>query len=129
MAMVAVGSMALGLLISALVSTPEKTMPLLFLSVMIQVILTGGVFALYNQAGLEQLAWFSPSRWGYGASASTVNLNYLTVPTGTRPPIDPVWVHGARTWLTDMALQVALFIGYALITWWLLLRVRPGRRR
>jgi len=28
-----------------------------------------------------------------------------------------------------MALQVALFIGYALITWWLLLRVRPGRRR
>ncbi len=63
-------------------------MPLLVVSVMFQVILTGGVFALAGKAGLEQVAWLSPSRWGFAATASTVNLNVIqpggtvTVPAG-----------------------------------------------
>jgi ABC transport system ATP-binding/permease protein len=86
--LLAITSMTLGLLISAMVNTSEKTMPLLVVSVMFQVILTGGVFALAGKAGLEQVAWLSPSRWGFAATASTVNLNVIqpggtvTVPAG-----------------------------------------------
>ena len=80
--LLAITSMTLGLLISAVVNTSEKTMPLLVVSVMFQVILTGGVFSLAGKAGLEQVAWLSPSRWGFAATASTVNLNVIQ-PGGT----------------------------------------------
>ncbi len=59
-----------------------------------------------------------------------MNLSVIVSPPGT--PVtnpDPVWAHDARTWLTNMALQVALFAGFALLTWWRLLRIGPGRRR
>src|SRR6266699_2315963 len=80
MGVLAVASMALGLLISALVNTSEKTMPLLIVAVIFQVILTGGVFPLHGQAGVEQIAWLSPSRWGFAATSSTSNLNVIQLP-------------------------------------------------
>ena len=46
-----IASMALGLLVSAAVSTSEKTMPLLVLLAMAQVILSGGVLPLNGKAG------------------------------------------------------------------------------
>ena len=64
-AALAVVSMSLGLLISSSVNTSEKTMPLLMVLVVVEVILTGGVFAIAGKVGLEQVAWLSPSRWGY----------------------------------------------------------------
>ena len=129
MALVSIASMALGLLISATVNSSEKTFPLLFLSVMVQVIMTGGAVRV-DRAGIGQVAWFFPARWGFGAAASTMNLSVIVSPPGT--PVtnpDPVWAHDARTWLTNMALQVVLFAGFALLTWWRLLRIGPGRRR
>ena len=66
-------SMTLGLLISSAVNTSEKSLPLLFITVMAQVVFTGGVIAIAGQPGLEQLAWLSPSRWGFGAVASTTS--------------------------------------------------------
>ncbi|MHB1432211.1 MAG: ATP-binding cassette domain-containing protein [Streptosporangiaceae bacterium] len=129
MALVSIASMALGLLISASVNSSEKTFPLLFLSVMVQVIMTGGAVRV-DRAGIEQVAWFFPARWGFGAAASTMNLSVIVSPPGT--PVtnpDPVWAHDARTWLTNMALQAALFAGFALLTWWRLIRIGPGRRR
>ena len=85
--------MCLGLLVSALVSTSEKAMPFLVLLTMIQVILSGGVISLAGKAGLSQLAWISPSRWGYGALAATANLNGITPSIGRqlhRPAVDPL---------------------------------------
>ena len=67
--------MALGLLISASVNTSEKTMPLLVVLVMVEVILTGGVFTIAGKVGLEQVAWLSPSRGGFAATAATAKLN------------------------------------------------------
>jgi len=86
MGVLAVASMALGLLISALVNTSEKTMPLLIVAVIFQVILTGGVFPLHGQAGVEQIAWLSPSRWGFAATASTANLNVIQTPVLPKAP-------------------------------------------
>jgi ABC transport system ATP-binding/permease protein len=83
-------SMALGLLLSSLVDTSDKAMPLLVVVVMFQVVLSGGVFPLQGKAGLEQVAWVSPSRWGYAAAGATVNLNAVIPPTaaaaGARGP-------------------------------------------
>jgi ABC transport system ATP-binding/permease protein len=124
MAVLAIASMTIGLMISAVVRTSETTLVLLFISVMLQIVLTGGVISIVGKAGVEQLAWISPSRWGFGAVASTANLNMLQ--PGQQP--DPVWTHDAHTWLTDMGLQILLAVVFASITYWLLKRAKPGRR-
>jgi hypothetical protein len=126
-ALVAVSSMAIGLLFSCIVSTTERAMPLVFVLVMIQVITTGGVIAVHGKVGLEQLAWLTPSRWGFAANASTVNLNVIGA-TGGPPSPDPAWSHTASTWITDMVAMVALFVGYSCITWWRLVKLGPLKR-
>ncbi len=72
-----VASMALALLVSSLVSSSEKAIPLLVGIVMFQVVLSGGIFPLQGKAGLDQVSWISPSRWGYAATAATANLNAI----------------------------------------------------
>jgi ABC transport system ATP-binding/permease protein len=124
MAVLAIASMTIGLMISAVVRTSETTLVLLFISVMLQIVLTGGVIPIAGKVGVEQLAWISPSRWGFGAVASTANLN--TLQPGTKP--DAVWTHDASTWLTDMGLLILLAVVFAFITYWLLKRAKPGRR-
>src|SRR3984885_791819 len=124
MAVLAIASMTIGLMISAVVRTSETTLVLLFISVMLQIVLTGGVIPIAGKAGVEQLAWISPSRWGFGAVASPANLNGLQ--PGTKP--DAVWTHDASTWLTDMGLLILLAVVFAFITYWLLKRAKPGRR-
>jgi ABC-type multidrug transport system ATPase subunit len=126
---VGIASMALGLMISAFVGSSDKTMPLLVVSVMFQVILSGGVFALHGKIGIEQLSWLAPSRWGYAATASTTNLSAISPAAMLARSPDPLWRHSAATWLLDMAGAAAVALLYALITWRRLVVVSPGRRR
>jgi ABC transport system ATP-binding/permease protein len=127
-AVLAFASMCLGLLVSALVSTSEKAMPFLVLLTMIQVILSGGVVSLAGKAGLSELAWISPSRWGYAAVASTANLNVIS-PSAGGNFTDPLWAHTAGTWLKDMGGQAGLAVIFALLAWWRLRRLGPRRRK
>jgi ABC-type multidrug transport system ATPase subunit len=127
-AVLALASMCLGLLVSALVSTSEKAMPFLVLLTMIQVILSGGVISLVHKAGLSQLAMIAPSRWGFGAVASTANLNVIS-PTAGGNFTDPLWDHTAGTWLRDMGAQAALAIIFALLAWVRMRRLGPRRRK
>jgi ABC-type multidrug transport system ATPase subunit len=113
--LLAIASMTIGLAISATVSNAEKTMPLLVLASMVQIILSGGVIALSGKAGLEQLAWITPSRWGFGATAATVSLDRISPPGEIK--LDPVWYHRPATWLTDMALQLLLAAAFTAIAW------------
>jgi ABC-type multidrug transport system ATPase subunit/pSer/pThr/pTyr-binding forkhead associated (FHA) protein len=125
-ALIAVVSMAIGLLTSSAVSTTERAMPLVFLLVMIQVITTGSFIAVHGKPGLEQLAWFTPSRWGFAASASTVDLNKITpLPAATQ---DPIWQHTAHTWMVDIGAMIALLLFYSTLTWWRLLKLGPLKR-
>jgi ABC-type multidrug transport system ATPase subunit len=128
MAMLAVASMTAGLLISAVVNSSDKTMPLLVVVVLVEVVLSGAVFRLNSKAFLEQLSWLSPSRWGLGAAASTVNLNQVTPPPPGNTP-DPLWQHSPHIWLLDMAMVLVLAAVFVTLTWWRLLQVSPGRRR
>jgi ABC-type multidrug transport system permease subunit len=125
LALLAVVSMALGLFISASVNTSEKTMPILMVVVVVEVVLTGGVFAIAGKVGLEQIAWLSPSRWGYALTASTSNLNKIFPPTGT---VDHLWDHTGHQWLMNMIALAALSVVFAFLAWWQLLRQGPARR-
>jgi ABC transport system ATP-binding/permease protein len=127
-AVLALASMCLGLLVSALVTTSEKAMPFLVLLTMIQVILSGGVISLVNKTGLSQLALIAPSRWGFGAVASTANLNVIS-PSAGGNFTDPLWNHTAETWLKDMGGQAGLAIIFTLFAWFWLRRLGPRRRK
>ncbi|HUY45078.1 MAG TPA: FHA domain-containing protein [Streptosporangiaceae bacterium] len=120
----AIASMALGLLVSASVSTSEKTMPLLVLLSLAQVVLSGGVLPLNGKTGLNQLSYLAPSRWGFGATAVTTNLARI----GGLPP-DPLWKHTATQWEMDVGLEVLLGVLFAVVAWRLLVRLSPGRKR
>ena len=121
----AIASMTIGLLISAAVNSSDKTVPLLVGTVLVQVILCGGVIRLNSTAGLEQLAWLSPSRWGFAALGATVNLNHVVPPPAGGTP-DPLWRHSVNAWAVGMSLQLVLAAVFACITWALLRR--PARR-
>jgi ABC-type multidrug transport system ATPase subunit len=127
LALLAVVSMALGLFISASVNTSEKTMPILMVVVVVEVVLTGGVFAIAGKVGLEQVAWLSPSRWGYALTASTSNLNKI-FPPAPGSVIDHLWDHTGHQWLMNMAALAALGVVFAFLAWWQLLRQGPARR-
>ncbi|MDQ2876245.1 MAG: ATP-binding cassette domain-containing protein, partial [Actinomycetota bacterium] len=148
MAVLSIVSMTLGLLISAMVNSSDKTMPLLVVGVMFQVILTGGIFPVAGKAGLEQASWVAPSRWGFAAVASTVNLSVIEllphVPAGAgaagpsggssgapaaSQSADPLWDHNSSTWVKDMGLLIALGLVFTGLAWWRLLKIKPGRRR
>lgn len=126
-ALVGIASMAIGLLVSSIVSTAERAMPLVFLLVMVQVVTTGGIFAIAGKAGLEQIAWLTPSRWGFAANASTVDLNTIGGFTAQHDP-DPLWNHTARAWVIDIGASAALFLFYSFITWWRLNKLGPLKR-
>lgn len=64
----------IGLALSALVTSSEQTMPALVGLVMLQLVLSGALFEIAGRVGLEQIAWLSPSRWGYAAAASAMKL-------------------------------------------------------
>jgi ABC-type multidrug transport system ATPase subunit len=127
MALLAIASMTVGLLISSAVNTAEKGLPLLLVSVIAQVVFTGGVISLVGKAGLEQVAWISPSRWGFAAIASTTNLSVIApAQPGIKP--DPLWQPTAQHWLLDMGMLIVLAAAFSFITWRRLVGKSPGRR-
>jgi len=126
-AVVGLASMCLGLLVSAMVDTSEKAMPVLVVLTLFQVVLCGSLLSLTGQIGLEQLAWLSPSRWGFASVASTVNLNVINPPQGGFT--DPLWNHTSSVWLRDMGIMIGLAVIYALLTWIKLRRTGPRARK
>src|SRR5262249_19038119 len=113
LALLAIVSMALGLLISASVNTSEKTMPILMV-VVAWSILPGGVFATGAKGGWGGAAGLSPPRWGSALPASTSNLNKI-FPPAPGNPIDHLWDHTGRQWLTNMVALAALGVLFAVL--------------
>ncbi|MGW2865159.1 FHA domain-containing protein [Streptomyces sp. NPDC001205] len=107
-------SMMFGLIISSLVKTSEKTMPLLVMFAIVQVVFTGILFKVYDSVGLEQFAWLMPSRWAIAGVGTTLDLAHLMGPMDQNDPtnLDPLWKHEASQWFLDIS--VLLFIGVAL---------------
>ncbi|MFE4859709.1 FHA domain-containing protein [Streptomyces sp. NPDC056670] len=107
-------SMMFGLIISSLVKTSEKTMPLLVMFAIVQVVFTGILFKVYDSVGLEQFAWLMPSRWAIAGVGTTLDLSHLMGPMDQSDPtnLDPLWKHEASQWFINIS--VLLFIGVVL---------------
>ncbi|MGB9305675.1 MAG: ATP-binding cassette domain-containing protein, partial [Mycobacterium sp.] len=102
-AMTTVASAMLGLLLSSLAKSNEQIMPLLVVAVMSQLVFSGGMIPVTDRAGLDQMSWATPARWGFATSASTVDLLTLQ---GKVPatPHDSHWHHTPGAWWFDMGM-------------------------
>lgn len=118
-AVLACVSTLVGLLISAIARSAEQVMPLLVVVVISQLVMSGGLFGLHGRPGLEQLSWLFPSRWGFAASASTIDLQKVTEvidPVSGRPApssADPLWDSTPTQW----GIAIGVLAGMALILW------------
>jgi ABC-type multidrug transport system ATPase subunit len=107
-----VASAILGLMLSALAQSNEQIMPLLVVSIMSQLVLAGGMIPVTGRAGLNQLSWLTPGRWGYAAGASSIDFPDL-VKVKQIPTNDPIWQHSKHIFLLDMGMLAALSLFYA----------------
>ncbi|WP_191495696.1 FHA domain-containing protein [Mycobacterium simulans] len=111
-----VASAMLGLALSAIAKSNEQIMPLLVVAVMSQLVFSGGMIPVTGRMGLDQMSWATPARWGFAASASTVDLIKL-VP-GPLTPKDSHWRHTAGAWWFDMAMLAVISVFYLSFVRW-----------
>ncbi|MEU9644975.1 FHA domain-containing protein [Streptomyces sp. NPDC048188] len=100
-------AMMFGLVISSLVKTAEKTMPLLVMFAIIQVVFTGCLFALNDAVGVNQFSYLMPSRWAVAAAGATLDFNKISPPE-KGAEADPLWEHTVGAWGLDMAALIVL---------------------
>ncbi|MCB0927789.1 MAG: ATP-binding cassette domain-containing protein [Mycobacterium sp.] len=119
----AIASAVLGLLLSSLARSTEQILPMLVVTIMLSIVFAGGMIPVTGRIGLTQLSWLLPARWGYAATASTIDLLKAS-PLETNK--DQLWFHEARWWLLDMAALVVLTLAYGAALRW---RLRLPRLR
>jgi hypothetical protein len=108
-----VAAAMVGLALSALARSNEQIMPLLVVAIMSQLVFSGGMIPVTNRTVLDQLSWVTPARWGFAASASTVDLTKLVPPPVQ--PRDSHWEHASKAWIFDMLMLAVIstvYIGF-----------------
>lgn len=115
----AIVSAVVALVLSSLAEYIEQLLLMAVVVVLISVLFSGGVFPLAGRFGVEQIAWLLPSRWGFAASASSVDLPGINVLTTH----DVSWTHSAGWWVFDMALLIGLGVVCTAFLWWRLRRI------
>ncbi|WP_164205492.1 ATP-binding cassette domain-containing protein [[Micrococcus luteus] ATCC 49442] len=113
-----------GLTVSAAALSTEQTMPALVSLVMAQLVLCGGLFTIAGRAGIEQVSWLLPTRFGYAATAATVGLQRPPAPT-----VDQLYEPSAGQWLTDIGLLGVQSLVLLLLTAWALHLSMTRKRR
>ena len=121
LALTAITSAMVGLTLSSLARSTEQVLPMLVVTIMVSMVLAGGLIPVTGRLVLDQLAWFVPARWGFAASASTVDLN--SIEAGL--PADRLWRHVAAAWLQDVGMLAALAVVLAGVVRY---RLRLGKR-
>jgi ABC-type transport system involved in multi-copper enzyme maturation permease subunit len=109
-----VAAMVVGLAISALARTSDQVIVLLAMTLMAQLVLAGGFIPVTGRPLFETLAWFTPGRWGFAATASTADLTHLVAGIAN----DRHWQHAASAWLFNMTMLGVLAVLFAGFAWW-----------
>jgi hypothetical protein len=120
--LVAVASTAFGLFASAMVRTTDQTTPILVVSVMFQLVLSGALFAVHGTPALEYLSYLDPARWGMAASAASVDVRNLPAEI-----FDPIWSHRPEYWWMPVGVMVVQIVALLGLTRLALRRYEPGR--
>lgn len=110
LAATAIVSAIVGLLLSSLARSNEQILPMLVVVIMLGIVFSGGTIPVTGRAGLQQFSWFLPARWGFAASASTVDL-LKAAPLITVD--DPLWHHELKWWLLNMTVLLLLGVSAA----------------
>jgi ABC-type multidrug transport system ATPase subunit/pSer/pThr/pTyr-binding forkhead associated (FHA) protein len=134
LALCGLSAMALGLLISTVVTTADKAMTVLPVALFTQFLLAGLVFDV-DRPGIEQVSWLMGSRWGLAAVASVSDLPALSgcaaAGSGLSLPGDVVkscpvgWSHVTGTWMLDLFALAGLTVLALVAAWLMLVRGDP----
>jgi ABC transport system ATP-binding/permease protein len=123
LAVTTIVSAMVALALSALASYSEQIILIAALIVLISVVFAGAMFPIDGRFGLEQISWFVPSRWGFAAAASTVDVHAVNLLAAS----DDSWKHSTGRWTADMAILIGFgVVATAALRWGLR---RPARRR
>jgi ABC transport system ATP-binding/permease protein len=115
LAATAVVSAMAGMALSAMAKSQDQILPMLVIAVMLSMVFSGGLIPVTGRPGLDQISWLLPARWGFAASASTVDLRHIAPLT---PANEPLWAHAVGWWLFDAAVLLALGAACTAITRW-----------
>jgi hypothetical protein len=119
-------SAMLGLALSSLARSSEQLMPMLVVTIMVSMVLAGGLIPVTGRLGLSQSSWLLPARWGFAASASTIDLRDVEPVV----PADRLWSHSPHFWLLDMGMLVLMGVVITgLVRFRLRLPMRPVIKR
>jgi ABC transport system ATP-binding/permease protein len=117
-------SATLGLVLSSLARTSEQILPMLVVTIMISIVFSGGLIPITGRPVLEPISWLLPARWGFAASASTVDLRAISP---FAPDNESLWTHSSRWWLLDMSILCLTGATLLMVARWRL-RWRPCLR-
>jgi len=106
---------ATGLVLSAAARSHDQILPMLVITVMLSIVFSGGLIPVTRRVVLDQVSWLVPARWGFAASASTIDLRRVDPTVRVR---DPLWSHDLRSWLLAMGLLCALGMVAAVMVRW-----------
>jgi len=131
-----IAAMALGLLLSATVSSADKALSLLPLLLVPQLVLSGGLLSVEKTPALRVPSYAASARYGFAAAAATVDLGRLEeapppppgVPASPRIAQDAEWPHDPATWTTNVLGLLALTVLCCGGAYLALRRSEPGRR-
>lgn len=117
-------SMALGLLASALVETPDVTMPILVALTMVQVVLSGAVPVSVDWL-LDVLGPIVPAYWIMNMLAATVDLNALSFIEET--DYLTAWESEVSNLGLSASIAFAMFVGFVVLSGLIARKATPGR--
>jgi ABC-type multidrug transport system ATPase subunit len=108
-----VASAVVGLFVSALARNSNQVLPLTVVTLMLQVVLAGGMIPVTDRP-LDPVSWLTPARWGLAATASTADLTNTVLVIAK----DSHWKHTASAWLFDIVMLGVLSVFYACFVRW-----------
>ena len=127
LAIIALGftSMMFGLIISALVKTAEKTMPLLVMFAIVQVVFTGVLFQLFDTAGRRAVRLADAVALGRRGDGRHRRPRTRLLPWEGPSNPDPLWKHQTGVYVMDMIILIGLGVALAFVVARLLRRHEP----
>ena len=122
LAVIAIVTALVALALSSLSTLYEQVLLTAVLIVLVSMVFAGALFPISGRFPLQQIAALVPSRWGFAAAASTVDVHAVN----PLAEADDSWKHTSGQWLLDMGLLIGFgVIATAALRWRLR---RPSRR-
>lgn len=119
------GAVALGLLISAAVTSVDKAMTLLPVALFVQLLLAGVIVPVTTLA-IQPLSWFVNARWGLDGVSAVADLWVLRGCANPAQSCSSLWQRSAFNWMVALVVMSVLFSGAVWLTYRTLHKRDPG---